>query len=216
MPEVEQEPLKIVLESLLLTSTETLGLSDMQQALSVPVETEALLRALDALAEDWRNRGLELVRVADGWRFQTRATFAVYRQRLLAEKPPRYSRAVMETLAVIAWRQPATRGDIEAIRGVTVSASILRILEERGWIRSNGQRQVPGRPALYITTPQFLQDFGLRTLDDLPLTAPADKSSGGAALWVNRELDLQGQGAANTSVDVVSTAETDTVPYAAL
>ncbi len=160
--------LKIVLEALLLSSAEPLTLAQMQAVLDEELAPEVLRRSLDALREDWRERGLELVCVAEGWRFQTRAPFQIYRQRLLAERPARYSRAVMETLAVIAYKQPVTRGDIEAVRGVSVNAQTLRTLEQRGWIRAAGHRRVPGRPALFVTTPQFLSDLGLRALDELP------------------------------------------------
>jgi len=123
---------------------------------------------LDELRDAWQGRGVELVNLASGWRFQTRPEFQPYLERLSHEKPPRYSRAVMETLAIIAYRQPVTRGDIEDIRGVTVSSNVIKSLEARGWIDTVGYREVPGRPALYATTKTFLDDLGLRSLQELP------------------------------------------------
>jgi len=180
--------LKIVLEVLLLSSVEPLTLPQMRSALDEEVSSEALRRGLDALRSDWHGRGLELVCVADGWRFQTRVQFQGYLQRMRVEKPPKYSRAVMETLAVIVYKQPVTRGDIEAIRGVSLNAQTLRTLEQRGWIRIAGHRNVPGRPALFVTTPQFLSDLNLRTLDELPLLqADGDLAPNRP---VNTELEL--------------------------
>jgi segregation and condensation protein B len=130
---------------------------------------DALRALLDELVSDWQGRGVELVALASGWRFQSRPEMREYLDRLNPEKPPRYSRAAMETLAIIAYRQPVTRGDIEDIRGVTVSSQIVKQLEERGWIEAIGYREAPGRPALYATTPQFLDDLGLSHLEQLPL-----------------------------------------------
>src|SRR5690606_21025323 len=127
-----------------------------------------LHRLLALLQQEWDQKGLELVALASGWRFQSRPEMQRYLARLNPEKPPRYSRAVLETLAIIAWRQPVTRGDIEDIRGVTVSSQIVRTLEDRGWIEVLGYRDAPGRPALLGTTRQFLDDLGLKALDDLP------------------------------------------------
>jgi segregation and condensation protein B len=127
-----------------------------------------LRRALEEIRAAWEGRSVELVQVAEGWRFQTREDVQPYLARLRNEKPPRYSRAVLETLAIIAYRQPVTRGDIEDIRGVSVNAQIVKTLEDRGWIESIGHRDVPGRPALYATTSHFLSDLGLRSLQELP------------------------------------------------
>ncbi len=138
------------------------------------VSTDDLRRLLGLLQLDWQGRGLELVNVASGWRFQSRPEMQRYLSRLDPVRPPKYSRAVLETLAIIAWRQPVTRGDIEDIRGVTVSTQIIRTLEERGWIEVLGYRDAPGRPALFGTTHQFLDDLGLRSLDDLPPLGDAD------------------------------------------
>ena len=132
------------------------------------IGADTIRRLLDELREDWKERGVELVNLASGWRFQTKPAFNQYVDRLNPEKLPRYSRAVMETLAIIAYRQPVTRGDVEDIRGVTVSTEVIKKLEERGWIDVVGQRDVPERPALYATTKTFLDDLGLRTLQELP------------------------------------------------
>jgi segregation and condensation protein B len=127
-----------------------------------------LRRALDELKTDWADKATELIQVAEGWRFQTRPEMQPYLARMRNEKPPRYSRAVLETLAIIAYRQPVTRGDVEDIRGVSVNAHIIKTLEERGWIETVGHRDVPGKPALLATTPGFLSDLGLRSLQELP------------------------------------------------
>jgi segregation and condensation protein B len=160
--------LKKVLETALLTSPEPLSVPDLGKLFSGDIAADVIRRMLDDLRSDWQGRGVELVAVASGWRFQARAEFQRYLDRLSPQKPPKYSRAVLETLAIIAYRQPVTRGDIEAIRGVSVSANILKALESRGWIDVVGHREVPGRPALYSTTKAFLDDLGLRTLDELP------------------------------------------------
>lgn len=160
--------IKTVLETVLLASAEPLTLTQMLAVFDEELGAELLRRALDELRTDWQNKGLELVQLADGWRFQTRPDYLRYVHRINPEKPPKYSRAVMETLAIIAYKQPVTRGDIEEIRGVTVSAQIIKTLEQRNWIKSVGHREVPGRPALYITTSQFLSDLNLRALEELP------------------------------------------------
>src|SRR5437879_11346621 len=159
---------KRILEAVLLASQEPLGIAELKGLFGGEVSAETLRHLLAGLREEWNGRGVELVSLASGWRFQTRAEFRPYVERLFPEKPPRYSRAVMETLAIIAYRQPVTRGDIEDIRGVTVSGQIIQTLENRGWIDAVGQRETPGRPALYATTRKFLDDLGLRTLEELP------------------------------------------------
>jgi segregation and condensation protein B len=159
---------KRVLEAALLASPEPLGLPELKRLFQGELATDTLRNLLGELAEEWQGRAVELVNVASGWRFQTTADFQPYVERLAPEKPPRYSRAVMETLAIIAYRQPVTRGDIEDIRGVTVSTQIIQALEGRGWIDAVGERETPGRPALYATTRQFLDDLGLRSLEELP------------------------------------------------
>ena len=159
---------KRVLEAALLASPEPLGLPELKRLFGGEVATDTLRNLLAELAEEWKGRAVELVNVASGWRFQTTAEFQPYVERLAPEKPPRYSRAVMETLAIIAYRQPVTRGDIEDIRGVVVSTQIIQALEARDWIDVVGHRETPGRPALYATTRKFLDDLGLRSLEELP------------------------------------------------
>ena len=162
------EETKRILEAALLASQEPLQVQELKRLFDQELNVETLRKLLDELREEWAGRSVELVNLASGWRFQTRAEFGPYLERLLPEKAPRYSRAVMETLAIIAYRQPVTRGDIEDIRGVTVSTQIVQALENRGWIDAVGHREVPGKPALYATTRQFLDDLGLRSLQELP------------------------------------------------
>jgi segregation and condensation protein B len=159
---------KRILEAALLTASEPLGMSDLKRLFDEELGAEVLKALLGELREEWSGRAVELAQLASGWRFQTRAEFRPYIERLFPEKPPRYSRAVMETLAIIAYRQPVTRGDIEDVRGVVVSTQIIQSLEARGWIDVVGHRETPGRPALYATTRKFLDDLGLRTLEELP------------------------------------------------
>lgn len=166
---------KIVLETALICAAAPLPLRDLRQLFDEQVGPDTIRVLLDELGRDWQGRGVELACVAGGWRFQSRPQMRVYLDRLHPEKPPRYSRAVLETLAIIAYRQPVTRGDIEEIRGVTVTTQIVKQLEDRGWIETIGFRDSPGRPALYATTRQFLDDLGLRSLDELPpLDAPGE------------------------------------------
>ena len=160
---------KRVLETALLCAQQPLQLAELGTLFADPPAPEALRALLADLQQDWQDRGVELVSLAGGWRFQSRPEMREALDRLHPEKPPRYSRAALETLAIIAYRQPVTRGDIEDIRGVTVSSQIVKQLEERGWIDTIGYRESPGRPALYATTRQFLDDLGLAHLDQLPL-----------------------------------------------
>ena len=162
------EEVKRVLEAVLLSSSGALSLAELKRVFEVELGNDFLRRALEELRADWQGRAVELVQVADGWRFQTRPEVQSYLDRLNPEKPPRYSRAVLETLAVIAYRQPVTRGDVEEIRGVAVNSQIVKTLEERGWIEVVGHKDVPGRPALFATTRQFLSDLNLRALSELP------------------------------------------------
>jgi segregation and condensation protein B len=159
---------KSILETALLVSQEPLTLHQLGKLFDEELGAETLRKLLEELRRDWSGRGIELVSVADGWRFQSRPAYQKYLDRLNPEKPPRYSRAVLETLAIIAYRQPVTRGDIEEIRGVAVSTQVIRTLEERGWIDAVGHREVPGRPALFATTRKFLDDLNLRSLNELP------------------------------------------------
>jgi segregation and condensation protein B len=159
---------KRILEAALLASHEPVSPTELKRLFDGELGVDAIRKLLAELAQDWQGRAVELVSLSGGWRFQTRAEFQPYLEKLLPEKPPRYSRAVMETLAIIAYRQPVTRGDIEDVRGVGVSSSIIQALETRGWIDVVGHRETPGRPALYATTAKFLDDLGLRSLEELP------------------------------------------------
>jgi segregation and condensation protein B len=159
---------KRVLETALICAQQPMPLRDMRSLFDDQLGPDTLRGLLDELVREWEDRGVELVALATGWRFQSRPEMRQYLDRLHPEKPPRYSRATMETLAIIAYRQPVTRGDIEDIRGVTVSTQIVKQLEDRGWIEAIGYREAPGRPALYATTRQFLDDLGLASLDQLP------------------------------------------------
>ena len=159
---------KIVLETALICAQEPLKLGDLRKLFADGVSADTVRTLLEDLKRDWSGRGVELVGLASGWRFQSKPAMRSYLDRLHPEKPPKYSRAVLETLAIIAYRQPVTRGDIEEIRGVTVNTQVVKQLEDRGWIEVIGHRDVPGRPALYATTRQFLDDLGLKALDELP------------------------------------------------
>lgn len=159
---------KRVLETALICAQQPLNLREMRSLFADAVGPDTLRLVLDELMRDWEGRGVELVAVASGWRFQSRPELREYLDRLHPEKPQRYSRAVLETLAIIAYRQPVTRGDIEDIRGVVVATQIVKQLEDRGWIEAIGHREVPGRPALLATTRQFLDDLGLTSLTQLP------------------------------------------------
>ncbi len=162
------EEYKRILETALLTTAEPLSLSDMKKLFDEEFDDDTWRVLLNDLRTEWAGRGVELVQLASGWRFQTKPEYQPYLDRLKNEKPPRYSRAVLETLAIIAYRQPVTRGDIEDIRGVAVSPNVIKVLEGRGWIDTVGHRDTPGRPALYATTKKFLDDLRLRSLAELP------------------------------------------------
>ncbi|WP_374683385.1 SMC-Scp complex subunit ScpB [Accumulibacter sp.] len=162
------DDLKRVLEAVLLSTRVPLSVLELRKVFDDQISAEVLRVLLDELRSEWSTRALELLPVASGWRFRTRAEFMPYLERLNPEKPPRYSRAVLETLAIIAYRQPVTRGDIEDIRGVTVATQVIRLLEERGWVDVVGHRDTPGRPGLLATTRKFLDDLGLRSLAELP------------------------------------------------
>ena len=164
----ELELVKRVLEAALLSTQEPIPVAELRKLFEQDYGGEFVRRMLEELRADWRDRGVELVNVASGWRFQVRPDYQRYLDRLNPQKPPKYSRAVLETLAIIAYRQPVTRGDIEEIRGVSVSSNILKTLEIRGWIEVIGHKEAPGRPALYSTTDIFLNDLNLRSLDELP------------------------------------------------
>ncbi|MBK9160285.1 MAG: SMC-Scp complex subunit ScpB [Nitrosomonadales bacterium] len=159
---------KHVMEAALLTSTEPLPVPELKKLSDVSLDNRQIETLLDELAQEWQGRGVELTRVSSGWRFRAKPEMQTYLDRLNPQKPPRYSRAVLETLAIIAYHQPVTRGDIEEIRGVAVSAQILKTLEARGWIEVVGNRDTPGKPELFATTRQMLDDLNLRTLQELP------------------------------------------------
>ena len=167
--------LKRVLEAVLLSAMQPVTLYELKKAFDDEIGGDVLRVLLEELRGDWADRPLELVQVASGWRFRTRAEFLPYLERLNPEKPPKYSRAVLETLAIIAYRQPVTRGDIEEIRGVTVATQVIKALEERGWVDVVGHRDTPGRPALFATTRRFLDEMGLRSLTELPALTEIEK-----------------------------------------
>ncbi|MBT9488159.1 MAG: SMC-Scp complex subunit ScpB [Rubrivivax sp.] len=170
---------KRVLETALICAPAPLPLRELKVLFDDQIGADTLRMLLDELAADWQGRGVELVALASGWRFQSRPEMRVWLDRLHPEKPPHYSRAALETLAIVAYRQPVTRGDIEDIRGVTVSSQIIKQLEDRGWIEAIGYREAPGRPALFATTRQFLDDLGLESLSQLP---PLESPGGDAGL----------------------------------
>jgi len=207
---------KKVLETALLCAHEPLSINDMKK---LYVETEGgeeaegaigaddIRQMLDELRNDWADKGIEVVNLSTGWRFQSRPEMKVYLERLNPEKPPKYSRATLETLAIIAYRQPVTRGDIEEIRGVTVNSQTIKMLEDRGWIESIGHRDVPGRPSLFATTKQFLDDLGLTSLDQLPPLQQVEKGEmQGDALLEIQGLEA-GFAAAQLGQEVMDLAE---------
>jgi segregation and condensation protein B len=168
---------KRVLETALICSQQPLPVRDMRTLFSESLGADTIKTLLEELRNDWAGRGVELVGVASGWRFQSRPEMREYLDRLHPEKPPRYTRATLETLAIIAYRQPVTRGDMEDIRGVTISSLLIKQLEDRGWVEVIGHREAPGRPSLFATTRQFLDDLGLESLDQLPLLDSPSKVS---------------------------------------
>lgn len=178
--------IKRITEALILSQDAPMTLAQIKTALDTEINNDTLRLLLDEIKSDWSDRGIHLVQVATGYRFQTAADVLPYIDRMRSEKPAQYSRAVLETLAIIAYRQPVTRGDIEDIRGVTVSSHIIKTLEERGWIDTVGHREVPGRPALLATTKQFLEDLGLLSLKELPaLIGQEDGDTGQLELAVH-------------------------------
>ena len=168
---------KRVLETALICSQQPLPLRDMRSLFNESLGADTIKNLLEELGNDWSGKGIELVNIASGWRFQSRPEMREYLDRLHPEKPPRYTRATLETLAIIAYRQPVTRGDMEDIRGVTISSLLIKQLEDRGWVEVIGHREAPGRPALYATTRQFLDDLGLKSLDQLPLLDSVNNQS---------------------------------------
>lgn len=176
---------KRVLEAALICSAQPMSMRDMRALFADEVGADTIRALLDELAGECRGRGVELVVVASGWRYQTRPQMAPFLARLEPDRLPKYSRALLETLAIIAYRQPVTRGDIEDIRGVAVASSIVKQLEDRGWVEAIGYREALGRPALLATTRQFLDDLGLASLEQLPALAAGDSSAAMAAVLVD-------------------------------
>lgn len=180
---------KRVLETALICAQQPLPLRELGVLFNGALTADSIRLALENLQNDWAGKGVELVHVATGWRFQSRPQMREYLDRLHPEKPPRYTRATLETLAIIAYRQPVTRGNMEDIRGVTINSLILKQLEDRGWVEDIGHRETVGRPALYATTKQFLDDLGLDSLNQLPAT---DSNAGPVALLEQIEFGLSG------------------------
>lgn len=171
---------KKVLETALLCAHEPLSINDMKKLYvegdaDGQIDADVIKQMLAELRDDWADKGIEVVSLSTGWRFQSRPEMKIYLERLNPEKPPKYSRATLETLAIITYRQPVTRGDIEEIRGVTVNSQTIKMLEDRDWIEVIGHRDVPGRPALFATTKHFLDDLGLTSLDQLPPLQQVEK-----------------------------------------
>jgi segregation and condensation protein B len=192
---------KRILETALICAQAPMPLRDMRVLLDDQIGADSVRMLLDELTNDWSDRGVELVALATGWRFQSRPEMREYLDRLHPEKPPKYSRAAMETLAIVAYRQPVTRGDIEDIRGVTVSSQIVKQLEDRGWIESIGYREAAGRPALYATTQQFLDDLGLASLDQLPPLGMQGASQAEAVAALEAQASLLGDGQGSLLLD---------------
>jgi len=168
---------KRVLETALICAPQALPVRELELLFDGAIAADTLKRWLAELQDDWAGRGVELVRVASGWRFQSRPEMRPFLDKLQPEKPPRYTRATLETLAIIAYRQPVTRGDMEDIRGVTINSQLLKQLEDRGWVEVIGHRETVGRPSLFATTRQFLDDLGLQSLDQLPTLDGASSES---------------------------------------
>jgi segregation and condensation protein B len=196
---------KRVLETALLCSTQPVTVRDMRVLFDDALGADTLKVLLEELQLEWAERGLELISVATGWRFQSRPELRIYLDKLNPEKPPKYTRAVMETLAIIAYRQPVTRGDMEDIRGVTINTQILKQLEDRGWVEVIGHRESVGRPGLYATTRHFLDDLGLSSLDQLPLLNNAE---GQAAILASLNADQEDSTQVSFSLEEAAMTET--------
>lgn len=229
---MQTQDAKRILETALICAQQPLTLRELQTLFADEVGADTVRSLLEELAADWMGRGVELATVASGWRFQSRPELRVYLDRLNPEKPPRYTRATLETLAIIAYRQPVTRGDIEDIRGVTINSLILKQLEDRGWVEVIGHRESVGRPALFATTRQFLDDLGLASLEQLPYLDAATSLPEGLSAAVSQEsaspvdalgdLIAQADGDAMAASDppvesgVASSENSSLVPNAAL
>lgn len=203
---------KRVLETALICAQQPLPLRELGVLFDGALTTDSLRMVLEDLQNEWSLRGVELVHVASGWRFQSRPEMREYLDRLHPEKPPRYSRAVLETLAIVAYRQPVTRGDMEDIRGVTINSMILKQLEDRGWVEVIGHRETVGRPALFATTRQFLDDLGVESLDQLPAM---DSTAGQVSIIEQIEFGAStpepGPGPGPDSTEVVAEEKSDAV-----
>ena len=210
------EKLKNILEAILLASYEPLSVDKLHRIITSKVNTSKsdILSAIDDLKTDYENKDIEITKVASGFRIQAKSEIGDYLNIMFAERTPRYSRALLETLSIIAYRQPVTRGDIEAIRGVSVSTSIMRTLTERNWVRIIGYRDVPGKPAMFATTPEFLDYFSLQRLDQLP-DLPEKKEPTDLDLELDDRSvgnqDLSGNGSEPVSVDSNQDTETPTI-----
>jgi len=202
LPLYKPDDYKRVLETALLVAAEPLPLAELKKLFDQEFDDDTWRTLLDDLRRDWAERGVELVQLASGWRFQTRPEYQSYLDRLKNDKPPKYSRAVMETLAIIAYRQPVTRGDIEDVRGVAVSPNILKTLEGRGWIDAVGHRDAPGRPALYATTRRFLDDLGLRSLTELPPLTEIERVMDLGQAAISETAPVQTPGADDPGADL--------------
>jgi len=208
------EQLKLVLETALLCADEPMTINDLRRLFTEEIPAQEIKSELTDIQADWAEKGMELLELATGWRFQSRLNMREFLDRLTPEKPPKYSRAVMETLAIIAYRQPVTRGEIEEIRGVTVSSNIVKQLEDRGWIEVVGHKETVGRPGLFATTRQFLNDLSLTTLQELPMLDDADAQAESLAQKVmqfeGEYPELKDATASNEQevTDVVDTSET--------
>ena len=206
-----QEAMRI-LETALICAQQPLTIKDLRSLFADEIGADSLRMLLDDLADDWSDRGVELVAIASGWRFQSRPELREYLDRMHPEKPQRYSRAVMETLAIIAYRQPVTRGDIEDIRGVVVSTQIVKQLEDRNWIEVVGHREAPGRPALYATTQQFLDDLGMSSLSQLPALEAAGEPGAALVEALEGQGSLLEAGAPADGDETTVVADTGEVP----
>ena len=198
---------KRVLETALLCASQPVSVRDLRVLFADALGADTVKHLLEELQLDWATRGLELVPVATGWRFQSRPELREFLDRMHPEKPPKYTRAVLETLAIIAYRQPVTRGDMEDIRGVTINSQILKQLEDRNWVEVIGHRETVGRPGLYATTKQFLDDLGLTSLDQLPLLQSDDTP--GVMLSTLLQDDAQDPAQATLSLDEALNPELD-------
>ena len=204
---------KRVLETALICTQQPMPVRDMRALFADELGADTLKTLLEELHDDWAGKGVELVQVATGWRFQSRPEMREFLDRLHPEKPPRYTRATLETLAIIAYRQPVTRGDMEDIRGVTINSLLIKQLEDRGWVEVIGHREAPGRPALYATTRQFLDDLGLASLDQLPmLDAPAQASQAFESLMPLDAEPAELQVEMPLTTDAEPAADTDPPP----